>query len=64
VWPGAVLVDGEVRGVWRRAHDTVAIEPWGRLPRAARAAVEAEAASLPIPGAEAITVRWVTETGR
>jgi Winged helix DNA-binding domain len=64
VWPGAVLVDGEVRGVWRRAHDTVTIESWGRLPRAAVAAVEAEAASLPIPDAEAIAVRWVTETGR
>jgi Winged helix DNA-binding domain len=60
VWPGAVLVDGEVRGIWRRAHDTVTIEPWGRLPRAAIDAVEAEAARLPIPGVEAIVVRWVT----
>ena len=60
VWPGAVLVDGKVRGVWRRAHDTVTIESWGRLPRSAVDAVEAEAARLPIPGAEAIAVRWVT----
>jgi hypothetical protein len=37
----------------------VTIEPWGRLPRAAVEAVEAEAARLPIPGAEAIVVRWV-----
>jgi hypothetical protein len=58
VWPGAVLVRGEVRGIWRRAHDTVTVEPWGRLPRAALSAVEAEAAGLPIPGAEAIVVRW------
>jgi hypothetical protein len=58
VWPGAVLVEGEVRGVWRRAHDTVTVEPWGRLPRAALDAVEAEAGGLPIPGAEAIVVRW------
>jgi hypothetical protein len=58
VWPGAVLVEGEVRGVWRRAHDTVTIESWGRLPRAAVEGVQAEAARLPIPGAEAIVVRW------
>jgi Winged helix DNA-binding domain len=58
VWPGAVLVDGKVRGIWRRAHDTVTIEPWGRLTRAAVDAVEAEAAGLPIPGVEAIVVRW------
>ena len=64
VWPGAVLVDGEVRGVWRRAHDVVSIETWGRLPRTALDAVEAEAAGLPIPGAEAIVVRWVSETAR
>jgi winged helix DNA-binding protein len=60
VWPGAVLVDGEVRGVWRRAHGTVTIEPWGGLSCAAIDAVEAEAARLPIPGVEAIVVRWVT----
>ena len=60
VWPGAVLVDGEVHGVWRRAHDLVTIETWGRLPRRALDAVEAEAAGLPIPGAKAIVVRWVT----
>jgi hypothetical protein len=58
VWPGAVLVEGEVRGVWRRAHDTVTVEAWGRLPRAAVDAVETEAAGLPIPGAEAVVVRW------
>ena len=69
VWPGAVLVDGEVRGVWRRAHDVVSIETWGKLPRAALDAVEAEAAGLPIPGADAIVVRFghlngtVTEPG-
>jgi hypothetical protein len=36
----------------------VTIEPWGPLPRAAIDAVEAEAARLPIPGVEAIHVRW------
>jgi hypothetical protein len=59
VWPGAVLLDGEVRGTWRRANETVAIQTWGRPSRAARHAVEAEAAALPLPGLmRQIVVRW------
>lgn len=59
VWPGAVLVDGEIRGTWRRANDKVTIQPWGRPSRAARQAVEAEAAALPLPGLEGrISVHW------
>ncbi len=59
VWPGAVLVDGEVLGTWRRANEAMTIQPWGRLSRAARQAVEAEAAALPLPGlAGPIVVRW------
>jgi len=58
VWPGAVLVDGAIRGVWRRAHDTMTVEPWGRFSSAERAAVEAEAAALPLPGIEHVKVIW------
>jgi winged helix DNA-binding protein len=59
VWPGALLVEGEIVGTWRRAQRTLTIETWRRLSRAARDAVEAEAESLPIPGVEAqIVVRW------
>jgi len=58
VWPGAVLVEGEVVGTWRRAHETVAIQSWRRLSRAARDAVEAEAASLPLPRGRGVVVRW------
>ena len=59
VWPGAVLVDGEVVGVWRRADARLAIDGWRRLTSAERAAVETEAASLPLPGlAGRITVAW------
>jgi hypothetical protein len=59
VWPGAILLDGEVRGTWRRAHDIVTIQAWERFSRAERDAVEAEAAALPLPGLErAIAVRW------
>jgi hypothetical protein len=56
VWPGALLVEGEVRGTWRRAQGTVRIEAWSRLARSARDAVEAEARALPLAGS--IAVAW------
>jgi hypothetical protein len=59
VWPGALLVEGEVVGTWRRGDATVTVQPWRRLSRAARDAVEAEAASLPLPGLRGpIVIRW------
>ena len=59
VWPGAVLVRGTVVGTWRRAQETVTIQTWQRLSRAARDAVVAEAESLPLPGAAGrIVVHW------
>jgi hypothetical protein len=59
VWPGALLVEGEVRGTWRRAGHVVRVDSWTRLSRARREAVEAEAASLPLPALERpIEVVW------
>jgi hypothetical protein len=59
VWPGAVLVSGQVVGTWRRAQANLTIQPWRRLSRRKRDAVEAEAESLPLPGIEGpIAVRW------
>lgn len=59
VWPGAVLVEGEVVGTWRRGGNTVAIKAWERLTGAAREAVELEARGLPLPGLRGpIVVRW------
>ncbi len=59
VWPGAVLVSGEIAGVWRRSSAEVSIEAWRSLSSAEREAVEAEAVSLPLPGLNGpITVRW------
>ena len=59
VWPGAVLVAGEIVGTWRRAQADVSIRSWRRLTRAERDAVEAEARSLPLPGVDAeIAVGW------
>jgi hypothetical protein len=49
VWPGALLVEGEIVGTWRRAQRTVTIQLWRRLSRASREAVVAEAESLPLP---------------
>jgi hypothetical protein len=65
VWPGAVLVCGEIVGTWRRANADVTVQCWRRLKHEERAAVEAEAASLPLPGLERqIAVRWDEPCGR
>jgi len=59
VWPGAVLVEGEIVGTWRRAKAALSIQSWRQLSHAERDAVEAEAHSLPLPGVEGqITVHW------
>ena len=59
VWPGAVLVAGEVVGTWRRAQTVVTVDPWKKLTAPQRFAVEEEAASLPLPGMSgSIEVRW------
>jgi hypothetical protein len=61
VWPGALLVEGEIRGTWRRSQHTVRIDAWARLSRQRRAAVEAEACALPLPGLDRpIEVVWNT----
>jgi DNA glycosylase AlkZ-like len=59
VWPGAVLVAGEIAGTWHRDRTAVTILPWRRLSRAARDALQAEAEALPLPGIQGgIVVRW------
>jgi len=59
VWPGGVLVDGEIVGTWRRADQAMTIQPWRPLSGGEREAVDAEAASLPLPGIQGrIVVRW------
>ncbi len=61
VWPGALLVEGEIRGTWRRAHHTVRIDAWARLSRGTRDAIEAEANAMPLPGVDRpIEVIWNT----
>ena len=59
VWPGGVLVGGEVVGTWRRADADVSIQAWRRLSPEERDAVRAEAETLPLPGSGGrIRVRW------
>jgi hypothetical protein len=61
VWPGALLVDGEIRGTWRRSQHSVRIDAWGRLSRRARDAIESESRTLPLPGIDRrIEVTWST----
>jgi hypothetical protein len=61
--PGGVLVDGEVVGTWRartkRALLEVTVEPFGRLSRTAREAIEAEAERLaPFRDRETVQVSY------
>jgi hypothetical protein len=59
VWPGALLVAGEIAGIWRRADMVITVQPWRPLSPAERDAVAAEAESMPLPGAKGrIVVRW------
>jgi hypothetical protein len=59
VWPGALLVDGELVGTWRRAKRVLTIDTWKKLSQAARDAVAAEADTLPLPDPGAgMTIHW------
>jgi hypothetical protein len=61
VWPGALLIEGEIRGTWRRAQHTVRIDAWARLSRTTRDAIEAEATALPLPtGDRSLELVWNT----
>jgi hypothetical protein len=60
VWPGAVLIDGEIAGTWRRDAANVTIEGWRQSSPAEREAVEAEVATLALPDVHGrIRVRWI-----
>jgi hypothetical protein len=59
VWPGALLVAGEIVGTWRRAKATIVVEPWRKLNALERDALEDEAANLPLPGTtSAAAIVW------
>ena len=57
--PGALLVDGDIVGTWRRRRRTVTVSPWAGLVSAPVAAsVETEVATAPIAGAGPARVIW------
>jgi hypothetical protein len=59
VWPGCLLVEGEIVGTWRRADAVLTVQAWRRLSHAERESVAAEVVSLPLPGIGGrIVVRW------
>lgn len=58
VWPGAVLVDGEIVGVWRRSAHIVTVTPWTRTTTTVRSRIEQAATALPLPVDRSIAVAW------
>jgi hypothetical protein len=61
VWPGALVVEGETVGTWRRTKHVLTIRPWIRLSRTQRDDVETEAHSLPLPGNNRpMDIDWVS----
>lgn len=60
VWPGAVLVNGVVAGIWRRAGNAFTFEMWDRLDPMTREAIEEEARSLPLHDLQSgCVIEWV-----
>ncbi|HET9260157.1 MAG TPA: crosslink repair DNA glycosylase YcaQ family protein [Acidimicrobiia bacterium] len=60
VWPGAVLVAGEIVGTWRRSGHRVSVESWHPIDDANKSEIEEEAASMPLPGiGQPTIVTWV-----
>ena len=59
VWPGAIVVDGEVVGTWRRSNAVIDLSPWRPLSAHEIELVEDEAVGLPLPGfVGRIETRW------
>jgi hypothetical protein len=59
VWPGALLLGGDIAGTWRRADTVITVRPWRPLSAAERDAIAAEAESLPLPGIrQRVSVHW------
>lgn len=57
VWPGALLLNGEIAGTWRRAGRQIEIHPWRKLTPKEKQALELDATSLPLPDVEPGQIR-------
>lgn len=58
VWPGAVMIAGEVAGTWRRSGAVVTVDRWRSFTPGEQSAVEDEAAGFPLPEREDVRVEW------
>jgi hypothetical protein len=56
VWPGALLVDGEVAGTWRRSGCRVRVQAWRDFSAEERDRIAEEVTSLPLPEPSPATV--------
>jgi len=59
VWPGALMVNCELVGTWRRQVGRVTVRAWRPLGREVRDAVEEEVSGMPIESAGK-EIRWST----
>ena len=59
VWPGALLVNGEIVGTWRRQVGRVTVQAWRLLEPEVKEAVEVEVSGMPVESARK-EVRWST----
>ncbi len=59
VWPGALLVYGEIVGTWRRQIGRVTIRAWRRISSEVKEVVETEVDAMPIESIKK-EVRWVS----
>lgn len=57
VWPGALMVNCELVGFWRRQLGRVTVRAWQPLERGVKEAVEEEVSAMPIESAKK-EVRW------
>jgi len=62
VWPGALLVNGDLVGTWRRQVGRVTVRVWRPLEPEVKEAVEEEVSRMPIESATK-DVRWSTGDG-
>src|SRR5881396_236185 len=62
VWPGALLVNGDLVGTWRRQVGRVTVRAWRPLEPEVKEAVEEEVSRMPIESATK-EVRWSTGHG-
>src|SRR5947208_1460085 len=62
VWPGALLLNGELVGTWRRQVGRVTVRAWRPLEPEVKEAVEEEVSRMPIESATK-DIRWSTGDG-